>query len=402
MQKQVGAIMLVAGTCIGSGMIALPMLLAKIGIIPSIILMLVIWFIVYYTSLVNVELNLQAGKGLSLGALGRQFSGRLAELIGTSCFKILSYALMSVYIYGGSSVLHKMLQAFFKQDYAFENIVNIYSIGALILLMIPMKLLDYINRVLFVSLLVVVAILMTGLLSSINWENLPLFAENYQNLNLWRIILPVVFTSFGFQVIFHTLADFCEHNAKMLKKAFFWGSLIPAIVYALWTCSILGAVYQHNNDFYVQMIQGKVEVGQLIAELSSISKWHFVQLLVWVISLLAIITSILGIGIGLNDSLVLMLPKKITSYSIRRIISALLTILPAYIISVMIPNAFIAVLGFAGMILVIIAIILPIYLFKNIKDIKPHYSELKLRPLKVISVLVGFLIVVSQILNIIY
>ena len=87
MYKQIGAILLVAGTCIGSGMIALPMVLAKLGLIPSILLMVMIWFIMYYTSLVNLELNLQAGHGLSLGALGKYFSGRTAELIGTVSLK---------------------------------------------------------------------------------------------------------------------------------------------------------------------------------------------------------------------------------------------------------------------------------------------------------------------------
>ncbi|WP_041404094.1 aromatic amino acid transport family protein [Rickettsia montanensis] len=67
MQKLIGAILLISGTCIGSGMIALPTVLAKLGIIPSIILMFIIWFIMYYTSLINLELNLQAGKSLTLG-----------------------------------------------------------------------------------------------------------------------------------------------------------------------------------------------------------------------------------------------------------------------------------------------------------------------------------------------
>nr|WP_121543010.1 aromatic amino acid transport family protein [Candidatus Rickettsia colombianensi] len=36
MQKLIGSILLISGTCIGSGMmIALPMVLAKLGIIPS-------------------------------------------------------------------------------------------------------------------------------------------------------------------------------------------------------------------------------------------------------------------------------------------------------------------------------------------------------------------------------
>lgn len=398
MKKQAGAIMLIAGTCIGSGMIALPMLLAKIGIIPSMILMLVMWFIVYYTSLVNVELNLQAGTGLSLGALAKKFSGRIAEIIGTLSFKILSYALISVYIYGGSSVLQKMLESS-GYDCSFNLIATLDSFGALLLLMLPIRLLDYVNRFLFLGLLIIVSFLMAGLLSGINWSSLPLFAENYQDINIWRIILPVMFTSFGFQVIFHTLTNYCNSNAKILKKAFFWGSLIPAIVYILWTCSILGSVYQNNLDFYNQMVSGKVEVGQLIKELSSIAKWHFVQLLVWWISLLAIVTSVLGIGMGLNDSLAAMVPAKIENPMFRKIIATILAILPAYIITMLVPNAFIAVLGFAGMILVIIAILLPIYLLCKAKASKIHYSELNSKTLMLLSILVGVLIIICQLVN---
>ncbi|MGL5626830.1 MAG: aromatic amino acid transport family protein [Candidatus Rhabdochlamydia sp.] len=70
MHKKMGAILLIAGTCIGSGMIALPLVLAKIGLVPSILIMLLIWFIMHYTSLVNLELNLQANQGLPLGKLG--------------------------------------------------------------------------------------------------------------------------------------------------------------------------------------------------------------------------------------------------------------------------------------------------------------------------------------------
>jgi tyrosine-specific transport protein len=45
MQKKIGATLLIAGTCIGSGMIALPLVLAKVGLVPSILLMVAIWFI---------------------------------------------------------------------------------------------------------------------------------------------------------------------------------------------------------------------------------------------------------------------------------------------------------------------------------------------------------------------
>ena len=401
MKKQTGAIMLVAGTCIGSGMIALPMLLAKIGIIPSIILMLAMWYIVYYTSLISVEINLQSGRGTPLGGLAKKYSGKIAEVIGTLSFKTLSYALMSVYIYGGTSILQKMLESS-NYNYSFFSIASFYALIIMLILILPIKALDYINRLLFVGLLSIVFLLMSGLLTSMNWSDLPLFSKGYNDILTWSTILPVLFTSFGFQVIFHTLTNYCNNDAKILKKAFFWGSLIPAVAYILWTCSILGSVHQNNQPFYIKMINGEVEVGELIKELSLIAKWQFVQLLVWWISLLAIVTSILGIGMGLKDSLNSILENKIQKPIFLRLATALITILPAYIVAILIPNAFIAVLGFAGMILVIIAILLPIYLLNKVKKNTKFYPELNSRLLIWISIIVGLIIILCQVRNILF
>lgn len=399
MYKQIGAILLVAGTCIGSGMIALPMVLAKLGLVPSLLLMVAIWFIMYYTSLVNLELNLQAGQGLSLGALGRCFSGRTAELIGTISLKLLSYSLLAVFIYGGSSILQELIASKMAVEYSFNNIAACYALLSVALLLLPIKLIDYLNRFLFVGLLAVVAILLTGLVITINWSELPLFSEQYSDLSVWVAIIPVVFTSFGFQVIFHTLTNYCHKNVKMLKQAFLWGSLIPAIVYIIWTCSILSVVYQDNPQFYDQMTAGKAEVGELIQVLSGIAKWQSVQLLVWWISILAIATSVLGVGVGLCDSLKGMLSKKVPNTGIRNILASVITILPAYLVVMRVPNAFIAVLGFAGMILTVIAILLPVYLFWQIKTDKLYYQELNRKYLIQLSMAVAIAVFVSEIFN---
>ena len=119
----------------------------------------------------------------------------------------------------------------------------------------------------------------------------------------------------------------------MLKTAFLFGSLIPAIVYIIWTCSILIVAHHNNPTFYQQMITSNVAVR----DLSNIAKWPSVQLLVWIISALAIVTSILGVG--LCDSLKTMFMNSIPNVVI-------VTILPAYIVAVVVPNAFIIILGF--------------------------------------------------------
>jgi len=186
----------------------------------------------------------------------------------------------------------------------------------------------------------------------------------------------------------------------MLKQVFFWGSLTPAIVYILWTCSVLSVVYHENPPFYEQMTQGKVEVGALIQVLSSIAKWHSVQLLVWSISLLAILTSVIGVGIGLFDSLKGMLPRTITQKTIRNILATVLTIGPAYLTVLYIPNAFITVLGFAGMILAVIAVILPTYLFWKIKSLDLYYGELKKNGWVIFCLCAAIGVIVCELYNI--
>lgn len=394
-----GAILLVAGTCIGSGMIALPLVLAKLGLIPSILLMLFIWYIMYYTSLLNIELNLQANRGETLGNLGKIFSGDVAKYIGVVSLKLLSYSLLAVFIYGGSSVLQTLFATKLGLNYSFELIATCYTAASIIILMFPIKLIDYCNRILFMALLAVVGILIIGLVVTIHWSDLPLFSDNYRDLSVWAALLPVVFTSFGFQVIFHTLTNYCKKDVKMLKSAFFWGSLIPAIVYILWTSSILSTVYHRNPAFYSQMIAGSAQVGQLIEVLSEISQLEYIQFLVWCISLLAITTSVLGVGVGLCDAIEGMIEKKTPNPVVRNLLASLIAVIPAYLVVLFVPNAFIAVLGFAGMILAVIAVLLPVYLLWCIADRKFHYPELYKRWLIVLSVVVGLLVIISELYN---
>lgn len=402
MHKQTGAILLVAGTCIGSGMIALPMVLAKIGIIPTLFLMLIVWFFMYYTSLINLELNLQTNQGMALGSLGRHYSGKGAEWIGNLCLKLLSFSLIAVYIYGGSSILKQLILSKFGIEYPFESIAACYAVCVMMILLFPVRMIDYFNRLLFIGLISVVSILITGLTMTINWNHLPLFSAQAGDPTAWMALIPVVFTSFGFQVIFHTLTNYCHGKALPLKRAFFWGSLIPAIVYILWTCCTLSIISQDNPQFYLQMAAGKAEVGELIQELSGIAKWEAVEQLVWWISLLAIATSVIGVGVGLFDSISGMLAKGVPNTQARSLIASVTTVFPAYLAVIFVPNAFISVLGFAGMILAVIAILLPVYLFRNINLQKLHYSELKWKVLIFLSVIVGVIVIICELFNIVY
>ncbi|MDR0340055.1 MAG: hypothetical protein LBH53_00640 [Puniceicoccales bacterium] len=84
-------------------------------------------------------------------------------------------------------------------------------------------------------------------------------------------IISVLFTSFGFQVISHTLTEYCSRDRRVLRRVFFYGSLIPLCLYIIWTIVLLWVVHGNDGDFYGAMTEGKMDVGTLIDKLSRIS-----------------------------------------------------------------------------------------------------------------------------------
>lgn len=402
MNKQIGAIFLVAGTAIGSGMIALPMVLSKLGLLFSTGLMLVIWALVYYTAIATTELNLQVGNGTQIGMLGKKFSGPFAGLLGSFSLIIMSYALVAVYIYGGSSITQSLIEHVTGTHYSFQNIAICYACLLAMLLALSIRWVDYANRVLFISLLVIFGALLFGLSISIDLDNIPLI-QNEKGMSAWLIVIPVVFTSFGFQGSIHSIVKFCNCDKQMLRRAFLWGTIIPVVVYVAWTLSALSIVYNHNPKFYTQMVNGNVEVGALIKTLSQISHLHSLQTLCWWLSICAILTSALGVSLGLIDSWHGLLASAVSSDKKRHFAAVILTFIPSLYIAIAVPNAFIAVLSFAGMALAVIAIILPIYLLHkaNFSNDKLFYSILKSRTLRMLALACGIAIVLSEVVNMI-
>ncbi|MBN9542550.1 MAG: amino acid permease [Alphaproteobacteria bacterium] len=357
MKKLIGSTCLVAGTCIGAGMIALPIVLAKIGIVMSMVMLIAVWGVTYLASLMTLELNLRAGEGKPLGLLGRHFGGLKAEIVGIVCLKLLAYSLLSAYLYGGTSVISKLL-AMFNVEASNLAISWVYFSVILVILSLPLKLLDYTNRILFAGLITVLSIVISILMLAIYKFD---FAIESTNLISVSESIAVIFTSFGFQIVSHSLTNYCNKDAKILKKAFFFGSLVPLLIYIVWTIGVITIVKQADPAFYKHMLHNSVDVGDLVAKISQGASSNYLKELIWAVSVLAIITSALGVGMGLLDSWEKQL--NISAKNLKKHVAlVLVTLVPPFLIASYIPNAFISALSFAGIVNVIIVLVLPMYL----------------------------------------
>lgn len=398
MNKLFGSICMVAGTAIGAGMIALPMTLAKFGVVGSLSVMILTWFLVYYSALIGSELTLKVENSLSLSDIAFRLSGKTASVIATTCVMVLSYALISAYLYGGSSITTSLIQAIWVEKPDQDFIIGLFAIIMAVILILGITWIDYFNRVMFLALIALLGVTIIALGLNIEFSTIPAHTPYMTMLPTWSVAIPVLFTSFGFQMMIPSLSQYLNRNSTQLKKAFFWGSSIPVAIYLAWTLSTVGVLSTNNPDAFDRIIHHNVDVGEFVGMLSQSTSLPHLQLFIWGVSFFAIITSALGVALGLIDLWKTILGGHTT---IGRLVATSLTMIPPFVIALLTPDAFIKALGFAGMILVVIAVVLPVYLlFKSDhKSINYAYAVSKSKTLRFLALVLAFGVIGFEIIN---
>ena len=385
MNPIIGSIFLISGTAIGAGMLALPLTLSSLGVIGSIIAMLVVWIVVYISSLVGMELNLQAKKGLPLGELGYVFSGRLAQVIGNVSLMFLMYALLSAYLHGASL----LCQTLVFDNLGFHLSSRVYLVACVLIaffvLSSSMKGIDSINRMLLLSLLVIFSLLISGFQKKMSIHSIPLIEQTTFGLKSWFIAIPVVFTSFGFQVVFHSVYNYIGHHPKRLKWVLAFGSLLPLLVYLFWTLGVIIVTSDHAVSFYQRMLLGKGDIAELVTVLVRITDSVWLKQLAWFVMILAIATSFIGVGLGLRDMWSYFLSKMpLASFLKSRQTAAFVSLVPSMLVALYFSNIFIKALSIAGLLLTVIAVFLPFFLLSRIPTKHYHYVILRSQSVRLI------------------
>ena len=112
--KIIGCTLIIIGTIIGAGMLALPLVSAEAGFTIAAILLLAMWALMTITGLLTLEVNLAFKEySNSLGTMAFKTLGGAGKFISWFCTLLLLYALASAYISGGSSLLANLIELIF-------------------------------------------------------------------------------------------------------------------------------------------------------------------------------------------------------------------------------------------------------------------------------------------------
>ncbi|MCH1929211.1 amino acid permease [Shewanella sp. A25] len=347
-----GSIAIVAGTAIGAGMLALPLATAALGMIPAILLLVVIWGISAYTSLLMLEINLRTGVGDNVHAITGQLLGKNGQIIQGASFLSLLFALTAAYLTGGSSLL--VLKAKTMFDVALDNQLAVVLFTLVLggFAALGVAWVDKASRLLFSLMIVLLVVVVLFLLPEVSISNMATSALADSMTNSWMAAIPVVFTSFGFHVCIATLVRYLDGDTVSLRKVLLIGSTIPLACYIFWLLVTLGTVGGSQISGFEGSLPALISALQEIAHIEWISKC------ISLFADLALVTSFLGVTLSLYDFVAELTRAKNTLAG--RVQTWLITFVPPLLCALYIPEGFVAVLGFAAVPLVVMIIFLPI------------------------------------------
>ena len=361
--KTIGSMLIIAGTTIGAGMLALPIASSGLGFSTAMIILFIAWCLMTYTALLTLELHQHAPPNATLNTLAKNILGKKGQVVANFSMIFLFYALCAAYISGGGGQLQIMLSEWSTTELPSQLGAITFSLlfGSIIIL--GASTVDKINQVLFIVKILVLTTMFYMLTPHVQAEHL-LNIPIEQGLIISAI--PVIVTSFGFHGSIPSIVKYMGCEVRSLRKVMIVGASMPLVIYLLWQIVSQGVISQQSL-YHSQGLDG------FISSLSSLLHSDSIAKTLTIFANLALATSFLGVSLGLFDFFSDVLNKSDSNKD--RLITAVVTFAPPLGFALFYPQGFIMALGYAAIALVILAIFLPVIMVWKQRNSASQNSE---------------------------
>ncbi|WP_286809245.1 tyrosine transporter TyrP [Leclercia sp. UBA2479] len=349
--RTLGSIFIVAGTTIGAGMLAMPLAAAGVGFGVTLALLGGLWALMCYTALLLLEVYQHVPADTGLGSLAGRYLGRYGQWLTGFSMMFLMYALTAAYVSGAGELIASSINDWFSADIAPSTGVIFFTLIGGAVVCVGTALVDLFNRFLFTAkiiFLVVMLALLAPHIHQVNLLTLPL------EKGLALSAIPVIFTSFGFHGSVPSIVSYMNGNVRKLRWIFITGSAIPLIAYIFWQLVTLGSI---NAPTFMGLMANHSGLNGFLQALREVVASPHVELAVHLFADLALATSFLGVALGLFDYLADLFQRSRSAAG--RIQTGVITFLPPLAFALFYPRGFVMALGYAGVALAVLALLLP-------------------------------------------
>lgn len=395
--KTCGAIFLVSGTCIGAGMLALPIVTAKCGFGWSIVLFIGCWVVMLLSSLLVLEVNSALPEEASFSSMAETTLGGWGKVVTWLMFLLLLYALMAAYDTAGSAVLSSLfVQLHWPVSMSTSTWLFTAVFGGVVF--VGTRLTDYTNRILLMIKLALFMFASLLMAPQVHWGN---FHSHWQQYPFAFSAIPVVLTAFGSHFIIPTIRRYIGPEPARLRLIIVVGMLIPLVVYLLWQIVTIGVVPQAGPQSFTVIAKAPSAVKALVLVLVSLFQSDWVKGAIDGFMSIAVTTSFLGIALSLFDFFMDGLGLLRSRWDHRIWVASCTFIIPL-LFAIFLPGGFILALRYAAIFAAVLVLILPALMSMRVRksiQLTPFYQQSGGQPLRLAILLAGIGVIAVFILT---
>ncbi len=349
--KAIGSILMILGTSVGAGMLALPVVTANESFSMSFILLVFAWFLMTLGAFSLLEISLWLKPDTNLSSMAKNTLGPWGKLFTWLIYLFLLYSLICAYLSGISGILQGLLlDIHVPVSQTFSTLLSLLLFGSLVYRGIASV--DLLNRILMLTKLISYFILVILIAAHINLHA-PFQGKYTFQANTFMVML----TSFGYAIIIPSLRTYLKSDRALLIKVILIGSLLPLIIYSIWIFAIQGIIEKTGAAGLVNMAQSSNTTGLLMSSISAKMHTSIVAYMAKLFISICALTSFLGVSVALTDFIADGLNSK--KYGKPAIKVYAISYLPPLLIVLIAPNIFINALSYAGVGCLFLLIILP-------------------------------------------
>jgi len=387
--KFFGSILIVAGTTIGGGMLAMPIISAAVGYRVIALILIGVWLIMSYTALLFVEIYQYTSIKEGFNTLTHKYLGNWASLTTGICMMALMYALLAAYISGGGDVLTENMSQWLEIKIPSELGILLFTLLFGGIVSLGTRIIDVFNKWIFIVkiiFLTIVLVLLAPQVLHINLLSLPISKASI------LLVLPVIFTSFGFHVNIPSIVNYMEGDQRKLRRIVIIGSAIPLVIYLLWQLMVLGSIDQYA---FLSILENQSSIQGLLVAIRKMVQLPIINISFNVFAAAALVTSFLGVSLGLFDYIADLTVKY--KQVNKTFVVSLLTFVPPVTFALFYPEGFVLALGYAAIPLVFLVLFLPVFLIKRLYRLKNVEVSWRKKLILLTIIAVGILLILLQI-----
>ena len=349
-----GGSMIIAGTAIGAGMLALPMISAGMWLYWSMFLLVATWLLMLWSSQAILEVNLHYAPGSSFHTLVSDTLGPVWNAVNGFSVAFVLYVLVYAYVSGGGSVVQQALSSSlgYRPDSAVAGLL--FALFLIACVWWGARSVDRFSVALMGGMVLTFVLSISGMLSHIR---ISLLADSEGSggsvLFLWGA-LSTYLTSFCFHASVPSLVKYFGREPVTINKCLRNGTIIALLCYGVWILAADGII---SREAFKDVIAAGGNVGDLVRAAGTGFDSNFIIHALEAFSCLAVATSFLGAGLGLFDYMADLCG--FDDSRMGRTKTAVVTFLPPLLGGLLWPEGFLPAIGWAGLAATIWSVIVP-------------------------------------------